>query len=297
MGVVQPGSKILERGRNVSVQDLKERARWLRMRIVELIDEAGLGHYSSSFSCVEILCVLYYHTLRLKPSEPAWPHRDRFLLGKGHVAVALWPILKDLGYFEQDWLDHYGHPGCPLTDHPDMKVVPGVDFSSGSLGHNLSVAVGMCLAAKLKEEDYRTYVLLGDGEVQEGQVWEAAMAASHYRLGNLIAIVDANAFSGGGPTNSAMNIEPIVTRFESFGWTCREVDGHDFPTLLHTFDEVRDSKTEKPVCLIARTKKGKGVVAMETAPQQWHLGVLSEDEKRRVLRELQTGIGMSGGLA
>ncbi|MBX5437322.1 MAG: transketolase [Alicyclobacillaceae bacterium] len=279
----------MERGRQVSPEELERRARWLRARVVELIHQAGLGHYSSSFSCIEVLCVLYYRTLRLKPSEPAWPERDRFLLGKGHVAVALWPILQDLGYFPPEWLERYGSPGCPLTDHPDMKVVPGVDFSSGSLGHNLSVAVGMCLAGRLQGANYRTFVLLGDGEIQEGQVWEAAMAAGHYRLGNLVAIVDANQFSGGGPTNAAMTIEPIGARFESFGWISREVDGHDIPALLKAMDELPGPDSDRPVCIVARTRKGKGVAAMEAAPQQWHLGILSDEDKRRILAELNAG--------
>ena len=157
------GSEVLERGRPVDLDDLRRRADWVRLRTIQLIDAAGLGHYSSTFSCAEILAVLYYHTLRLRPEEPAWPDRDRFLLGKGHVAVGLWPILADLGCFPAEWLDRFGRPGTPLNDHPNMRTAPGIDFSTGSLGHNLSVGGGMGLAARLQDRDYRTFVLTGDG--------------------------------------------------------------------------------------------------------------------------------------
>ncbi|MGH3884916.1 MAG: transketolase, partial [Pseudonocardiaceae bacterium] len=149
-----------------SPQELARRADWIRLRTIELIDRAGLGHYSSTFSCAEILSVLYYRTLRLRPDEPDWPDRDRFLLGKGHVATGVWPVLADLGYFPESWLDDFGRIGCCLTDHPDMRVVPGVDFSSGSLGHNLSVGLGIALAGRIRGRDYRTFVLTGDGELQ-----------------------------------------------------------------------------------------------------------------------------------
>ena len=191
----------LERGRPVTAAELSRRADWIRLHTVRRIEQAGLGHYASTFSCAEIIATLYYHTLRLRPDDPDWPDRDRFLLGKGHVATGLWPVLADLGYYPQDWLKQFGAIGSPLNDHPNMRLAPGIDFSSGSLGHNLSVAVGMALAGQLSGRDYRTFVLTGDGELQEGQIWEAAMAASHYRLGGLVAIIDANGFSGSGPTS------------------------------------------------------------------------------------------------
>ncbi len=188
----------LDRGRPVTDAALLRRADWIRLQTLDLIAQAGLGHYSSTFSCAEIVAALYYRELRLRPSEPRWADRDRFLLGKGHAATGLWPVLADLGFYPQDWLKQFGRVGSPLNDHPNMKLAPGIDFSSGSLGHNLSVGTGMALAGRLSGRDYRTFVLTGDGELQEGQVWEAAMAASHYKLGNLVAIVDANGFSGAG---------------------------------------------------------------------------------------------------
>jgi transketolase len=287
----------LERGRPVTDAELLRRADWIRLQAVELIAQAGLGHYSSTFSCAEITATLYYHTLRLRPGEPDWPDRDRFLLGKGHVATGLWPVLADLGYYSRDWLQQFGKVGSPLNDHPNMRLARGIDFSSGSLGHNLSVGTGMALAARLSGRDYRTFVLTGDGELQEGQVWEAAMAASHYKLGNLVAIVDANGFSGSGPTSQAMNIEPLPARFEAFGWTVREIDGHDVAALRRTFDALPGTFSEQPVCVVARTRKGHGVDMMEKQPQAWHLGLLTPEQQADVVAEITARMELAAGAA
>jgi transketolase len=276
----------LERGRTVTEGTLRRRADWIRLETIDLIDRAGLGHYSSTFSCAEIYATLYYHALRLRPSEPSWPDRDRFLLGKGHAATGLWPILADLGYYPANWLDRFGQIGSPLNDHPNMRLAPGIDFSSGSLGHNLSVATGMALGARLDRRDFRTFVLTGDGELQEGQVWEAVMAASHHQLGNLVAIVDANGFSGSGPVSATMNIEPLGARFEAFGWRVTELDGHDVDALARAFASLPDPADAQPTCLIARTRKGNGVERMEQAPQTWHIGLLSPSEKADVIAEI-----------
>jgi len=283
----RPAATVLERGRPVTVAELSQRADWIRCETIRLIDQAGLGHYSSTFSCAEVLAVLYYHALRLDPANPTWPERDRFLLGKGHVAVGQWPILADLGYFPERWLDDYGKVGSPITDHPDMRKVPGVDFSSGSLGHNLSVGVGMALAERIRSSDARIFVLTGDGELQEGQVWEAAMAGSHYHLGNLVAVLDANGFSGGGATSTTMCIEPLADRFAAFGWHVEEIDGNDVGTLVATFDALPAPEGNQPVCILARTTKGKGLAAMEAAPQSWHLGHMSETERTAALAEIE----------
>jgi transketolase len=277
----------LERRRAATPAELAWRADWIRLNTVRLIEQAGLGHYASTFSCAEIIAALYYHTLRLRPHEPGWPDRDRFLLGKGHVATGLWPVLADLGYFPADWLGQFGRIGSALNDHPNMRLAPGIDFSSGSLGHNLSVGVGMALAAGLSGRDYRVFVLTGDGELQEGQVWEAAMAGSHYRLGGLVAIVDANGFSGSGPTSAAMNIEPLAQRFAAFGWLTCEIDGHDPQALLDTFDGLPDVGSGQPVCVIARTSKGRGATLFEQAPQSWHLGLLSAGQQAEVVGEIE----------
>jgi transketolase len=287
----------LERGRPVTDAELLRRADWIRLQTVELIAQAGLGHYSSTFSCAEIVATLYYHALRLRPGQPDWPDRDRFLLGKGHVATGLWPVLADLGYYPVDWLKQFGKVGSPLNDHPNMRLARGIDFSSGSLGHNLSVGTGMALGARLAGRDYRTFVLTGDGELQEGQVWEAAMAASHYKLGNLVAIVDANGFSGSGPTSQAMNIEPLPERFAAFGWLTREIDGHDVTALRQVFDTLPDTSSEQPVCLVARTRKGHGVDLMEKQPQAWHLGLLSPEQQADVVAEITARMELAAGTA
>jgi transketolase len=278
---------VLERGRPVAPEELRRKADWIRHQTILQIDRAGLGHYSSTFSSAEVFAVLYYHALRLCPSRPAWHDRDRFLLGKGHVAVGLWPILADLGYFPAEWVERFGQLGSPLTDHPNMRTAPGIDFSSGSLGHNLSVGVGVALAARHQRRDYRTFVLTGDGELQEGQVWEAAMAAGHYQLGNLVAIVDANGFSGGGPTSKAMNIEPVGARFEAFGWLALEVDGHDVVALRDALDELPAPDSRTPVCIVARTRKGKGLAMMEAEPQAWHLGHMTPEQRDAALAEIE----------
>lgn len=271
-----------------SIPDLRRRAEWIRLETIRQIAGAGLGHYSSTFSAAEILAVLYYRTLRLDPANPQWPDRDRFLLGKGHIAVGLWPILADLGFFPMGWLDSFGKIDQPLTDHPNMHEVPGIDFSSGSLGHNLSVGAGMCLAARFRGGSGRTFVLLGDGELHEGQLWEAAMLASHYRLGNLIAIVDANGSSANGPTSDVMNIEPIAGRFEAFGWRAVEIDGHDVARIVEAVDGLPDSMTNVPTVIVARTLKGKGVSFMESSPREWHLGFLGPADRKRAEEEIRS---------
>ncbi len=290
-----PADTTLERGRPLTGAELLRRADWIRLQTIDLIAQAGLGHYSSTFSSAELVATLYYRALRLRPGEPNWPDRDRFLLGKGHVATGLWPVLADLGYYPHDWLKQFGKVGSPVNDHPNMKLAPGIDFSSGSLGHNLSVGAGMAIAGRLTGRDYRTFVLTGDGELQEGQVWEAAMAASHYKLGNLVLIADANGFSGAGPTSAAMNIEPLGKRFEAFGWTVREIDGHDAPTLLKTFDELPETASHEPVAIIARTKKGHGVDFMEKQPQAWHLGLLTAEQYADVVAEISARMELAHG--
>lgn len=277
---------VLERGRPVERAELERRADWIRAETVRLIDGAGLGHYSSTFSCAEILSSLYYHTLRLAPGDPSWPDRDRFLLSKGHVAVGLWPVLADLGYFPVSELTRFGQLGSPINDHPSMRTAVGIDFSSGALGHNVSVSVGIALAGRLQGRDFRTFVLTGDGELQEGQIWEAFMAGGHYGLGGLVAIVDANGFSGAGATSDAMMIEPLAERLASFGWRVVELDGHDVTALCAAFDDLPPVTSAKPTCVIARTDKGRGLKMMEEAPQSWHLGLLTESQRDGALAEI-----------
>lgn len=283
----RPDRGVLQRNRPVDPERLRRAAEELRLAVIDVIDRAGLGHYSSTFSAAEILTVLYRHTLRLAPANPGWPDRDRFLLGKGHIAVGLWPLLAELGYFPADWLESFGKKGARLQDHPDMHSAPGIDFSSGSLGHNLSVGIGMAIAARLQTRDHRIFVLLGDGELHEGQVWEAAMSAPHFGLGNLVAIVDANGSCASGATSSIMNIEPVAGRFEAFGWRTAEIDGHDIPAILGALDGLPDPSEARPTCIVARTQKGKGVSFMESAPRKWHVGFLGTADRARAIAEIE----------
>jgi transketolase len=264
---------------------LAERARFVRTETVRLIAIAKSGHYTSVFSCAEIFAVLYYHTLRVRPAEPRWPGRDRFLLGKGHVAVGLYPILADLGFFDPQLLETYTRVGSPFGDHPDMTKIPGVDFSSGSLGHNLSVSVGMALAGKQDALDYRVFCLLGDGEMNEGQVYEAMMAAGNFKLNNLIAIVDRNQMSLDGFTEEVMPIEPLADKWRAFKWDVWELDGHDLNALVDAFDRLPERDSDRPLVIIAHTRKGYGISWMDLG-REWHLGHLVGDDYDAAMREL-----------
>ena len=272
------------------IAHLKEKAMFVRTETVRLIAIAKVGHYSSTFSCAEILSVLYYDAMRLRRGEPRWPQRDRFLMGKGHAAVGLYALLADWGFFPAELLDSYTRLGSPLGDHPDMRLVPGVDFSSGSIGHALSGALGMVLGGRMQKQEFDVYVLLGDGEMQEGQVWAAALSAAHHKARNLIAIVDRNKFQLDGRCEEIMGIEPLADKWRSFGWEVHEVDGHDVAAVALLLRRLKaDLTREKPACVVAHTLKGKGVKFMETEPG-WHLGFLAPEDEARVLAEI-TGRG------
>lgn len=271
---------------------LKELALFVRTETVRLISIAKVGHYSSVFSCAEIFAVLYGDVMALRRAEPKWPERDRFLMGKGHAAVGLFPLLAEWDFFPKDWLDNYTRLGSPLGDHPDMRKVPGVDFSSGSIGHALSAGIGMALGGRLNRRDFSVYVLLGDGEMQEGQVWAAAMAASHHRVGRLTAIVDRNRYQLDGTVEDVINIEPLADKWRSFGWDVNEVDGHDVEALTLLLRRLKaDTAREKPACVIAHTLKGKGVGFMEREPG-WHLGYLAPADEEKVLAEIKAKAGV-----
>jgi transketolase len=267
------------------VDEVRERAALVRRETIRLVEIAKSGHYSSVFSCAEILGALYSGVMRIA-EDPEWPERDRLILSKGHVAIGLYPLLVERGYFPADWLDDYTRLGSPLGDHPDMRRIPGVDFSSGSLGHGLSVGTGMAKAARLRGYDEtRIWVLLGDQELNEGQVWEAAGSASHFGLGNLVAIVDANQMGLDGMTEETMSVEPIGGRFEAFGWDVVEIDGHDPEAILAAAAGLPPATSDKPLCIIARTVKGKGVSYMELS-RTWHIGYLSPDDSAAAVKEI-----------
>ncbi|AFK62656.1 transketolase 1 [Advenella kashmirensis WT001] len=270
------------------IQVLRDKARFVRLETIRLIEIAKIGHYSSVFSCAEIFAALYYDVMNIRRGEPAWPERDRFLMGKGHAAVGLFPILADHDFIPASLLNGYTRLGSPLGDHPDMTKVPGVDFSSGSIGHALSNGVGMAVGGRLNKQDFNVFVMLGDGEMQEGQVWEAALFAAHNKLSKLIAIVDRNGFQLDGKVDDVMGVESLQEKWAAFGWEVHEVDGHnlqDLTTLLRTLKA--DKQREKPACIIAKTVKGKGVSFMETEPG-WHLGYLAPDDATAAIEEIMS---------
>ena len=272
---------------DVELARMEERARFIREETVRLVSIAKTGHYASTFSCAEILATLYYGVMRLRRGVPDWPERDRLVLGKGHAAAGLYPVLADCGFFPPALLDGYTRLGSPFGDHPDMRRVPGIDFSSGSLGHALSVGLGMALAGRLQGRGFNVFALLGDGELHEGQVWEAAMAASHYRVARLIAIVDRNEHSLDGKVDDVLGVEPLLDKWHAFGWEAHEVDGHDVAALHDMLAGlIADTARERPAVVVARTVKGKGVSFMESQIG-WHLGYLAPADEARVRAELR----------
>jgi transketolase len=269
------------------IQLIRDKARWARLETVRLISIAKTGHYASGFSCAEILATLYYGVMNIRPEQPAWSDRDRFLFGKGHAAATLYPLLADLGFFAAAELEEYTRLGSAFGDHPDMRRIPGIDFSSGSLGHALSVGTGIALAGRIHQLDYTTFVLLGDGELHEGQVWEAAMSAAHHGLGSLVAIVDRNDYTLDGQIDGVTSIEPLGDKWRSFGWDAYEVDGHDVDSLLPLLRSLQQNPTRRrPAAVVARTVKGKGVSFME-AEFGWHLGWLAPHDERKAIAELR----------
>lgn len=264
--------------------ELQSIAARIRKKIIEMIAQAGSGHPGGSLSCVEILTALYFKVLRLNPDYPEDMDRDRFVLSKGHAAPALYATLAEFGFIPKEWLHSLRKFGSPLQGHPDMKKVPGVEISTGSLGQGLSIGVGMALGARLQKLGYRVFVLLGDGECQEGQVWEAAMAASHYKLNNLIAIVDRNRLQIDGNTEEVMSLEPFVEKWKAFGWMTLEINGHDFCEIIPAFQII--PYISKPLAIIANTVKGKGVSFMENNVD-WHGKAPKPEEAEEALKELQ----------
>ena len=268
------------------IKDLEEKTQLFRREILEMTFKAGSGHPGGSLSAVDIITVLYYHQMRVDPKNPKWADRDRFVLSKGHVCPALYAILAEIGFFPKEALWTLRRPESILQGHPDMRLTPGVEMSTGSLGQGLSVACGMALAARLDEKDYAVYCMLGDGEVQEGNVWEGAMFATHERLDNLIAILDRNRLQIEGFTKDVMNLDPLEDKWKAFGWTVLELeDGNDIKQILNVLDKAVE-RQGKPKIIIANTIKGKGVSFMENRAE-YHGRALSPDEMKRARQELE----------
>jgi transketolase len=266
------------------VRYLALKANDLRRELIQMFAKAGGGHFGGSLSAADILAVLYFDVLRLLSGQPDWPDRDRLILSKGHAAPALYAALCDLGYFPRATLESFEEPGNPLTMHPNMHNVPGVEASTGSMGHGLPIGVGFCLGARLDGRHYRTFVLMGDGETEEGSVWEAVMCAAHYHLDNLVAIVDRNGLSCDGEIAALQCQDGYPARWEAFGWAVREVDGHNVGDLAAELRTVPYA-VGKPSVLIARTVKGKGVSFMENVPD-YHRANISPAQAEQALAEI-----------
>jgi transketolase len=278
--------------KNSGLQTLEERADTLRRHVVNMAADSG-AHVGGSMSVVDILAVLYFDgVLRVDPAQPKGDGRDYLIFSKGHASSALYGALAERGFFPVDELASYKQMGSRLAGHP-TKNIPGVELATGSLGHGLAVGNGLALAGKHDGSDYRVFVVMGDGECQEGVVWEAAMAAAHYRLDNLVAIVDRNGVQEDGPTEKIMALEPFADKWRAFNWEVREVDGHDLAALSAALHAVPFA-AGRPSLLLARTVKGKGLSFAENT-HTWHYGKLSEAQRAQALAEIAAGRGGQGG--
>jgi transketolase len=266
------------------IKELEEKARQIRRLIIQMLAQAGSGHPGGSLSSTDLITVLFFQVLRHKPNDPEWPDRDRFHLSKGHCCPLWYAELASAGYFPQEKLLTLRRMGSMLQGHPDRRT-PGVNVASGSLGQGLSVALGMSLAARIDKKDYRVYVLMGDGEIQEGNIWEAAMAAAHFKCDNLCAILDYNGFQIDGKVKDIMNLEPIAAKWQAFGWQTIEIDGHNIKEILAAYDQAKTVKG-KPTIIIARTIKGKGVSFMENVVD-FHGRSPTKEETEKALKELE----------
>lgn len=265
--------------------DMTLKAREIRQKTFRAIYNAGGGHYGGSLSAIEILTVLYYHAMDLKKDQADSDDRDRFVLAKGHAGPPLYVILGDLGYIDSKRIEELDQDGGSLPKHVDRLKVNGIEYSSGPLGQGLSVACGMAAAAGLDNRPCHVYVLMGDGELDEGQVWEAAMTAAHYRMGRLIAIVDRNHNQIDGTTEAVMGLEPLADKWSAFGWHVQTVDGHDVDKLAAAVDAAKAVK-DKPSVILAGTVKGRGISFME-GRFQWHSGQISPEQFARGLKDLE----------
>jgi transketolase len=270
---------------NNELMFLEKKANELRNLCLDTVVWAGSGHIGGALSAMDILTILYYKYLKVDPKRPNWPDRDRAIISKGHMGVGYAPVLADKGYFDKELLKEYNHTGSPLGMHLDSNKVKGVDASTGSLGHGLSIAIGTALAAKLKNKSYMTYCLLGDGECDEGSIWEAAMAASHYNVTNMITIVDRNKCMIDGPTEDVMKLEPFADKWKAFGFIVKEVNGHSFKELSSAIDYSLNEKSA-PVVIIAHTIKGCGIDFMEN-DYRWHYGSVDSEGYKRCRESLE----------
>lgn len=266
------------------LQQIADSALKIRRHIVNMFTVAGHGHFGGSLSCTDIIAALYFGgVMKVDPANPGWPDRDRLIISKGHGAPAVYGALVEKGFCPECWIDEYETLGANFSTHPNMHMVPGLDISAGSLGHGLSIGVGMALAGKMDKKDYKTYVILGDGELAEGSIWEAAMAANKYKLDNLVAFIDRNYLCVGGSTETVMPLDPLADKWRAFGWTVQEIDGHDLAAILAACAAA--GSDGRPAAIIANTVKGCGVSFM-AGKREWHGHAISEEEYRKAMAEL-----------
>jgi transketolase len=270
--------------KQIDIQSLKEQAKVYRREILELTNAAKCGHPGGSLSAVEIFLALYSYKMKHDPSNPKWEDRDRLIISKGHATPVAYVALANQGYFNKDEYNLYRKYSGILQGHVHPKV-PGIEFGTGSLGHGLSVANGIAFGARLQKKDIKVYCLMGDGEIQEGSVWEAMMTASHHKLDNVCGIIDYNKVQENGPTNEIKNLEPLADKCRSYGWHTEEVDGHDLNALIKAFDKFGTIK-DKPFMLIAHTIKGKGVSFMEGSAK-WHGKAPNDEQLKEALAEIE----------
>jgi len=269
-----------------SIAELKRVANRLRIEIVKMIGAAGSGHPGGSLSEVELLIGLYFRVLRHNPRAPQWPDRDRFILSKGHGCPALYAVLAECGYMDHSVLSTLRKLGSPLQGHPDKRFLPLLEANTGSLGQGLSIGIGMALAARMDKKDWHTFVMVGDGEIQEGQNWEAAMFAPYHKLENLTLVVDCNRQQLDGFTKDILDVSPLREKFDAFGWHTIEIDGHEFDQVIPALQEARAGAGGRPTCIVAHTTKGKGVSFMEDNPE-WHGVAPKPDQVAAAVAELE----------
>lgn len=269
-----------------NVERLQSKARDVRELILSTAFNAGRGHIAPALSLTDAMVALYFDVLRIDPKNPAWPKRDRCILSKGHGCLVLYAVLAEAGFFPKETMATFCEDGSILAGHPDRIRVPGVELSAGSLGHGLSAGVGIALAAQYDNEDYRTFVAMGDGELNEGSVWEAVMAGAHHKLRNLTAVVDRNRIQMTGTTSDIMGLEPLADKWRAFGWAVHEVNGHCFNDLLTAFNATAGPDDDRPKVVIANTIKGKGISFMENRPE-WHFKIPSPEQYEIALAEIR----------
>jgi len=266
------------------IKELTETARLLRQDVVRMIHLAGDGHPGPSLSVADIVAALYFEVMHIDPENPQWEDRDRLVLSKGHSCPAVYAALARRGYFSAEQLPGLRSLESMLQGHPDMNKTPGIDTTSGSLGNGISIGLGMALAGRIKGRKYYTYVITGDGELEEGVVWEAMMAAQHYRVGRLITIIDNNEMQSGGPVEKISGLYPLLPKLQAFGWHCQEIDGHNFAEILDSIKQAQ-AEEERPSIILAHTVKGQGVPFM-IGDNSWHKRVPTESELKEAIRAL-----------